>query len=279
MDALKEEVTKYKEDSEMKDTQISKYEAQVKELQSAAKDAKHTDYTPKDEDSDRDYKNIDASAGDDSYANIDVSAGDEDYTNINTTDEGTSYANINTSDLEKAEDTSQREEECGPEDYGAPYVNVKVDEDNEGENKDEKKQDEGEKKKDGEDNSEKKKDGEDNSEKKTDEDGFDAIAKTETLTSASQLSRAKVSTTIKRKPPSRGLLRRAAEESGSQGDLFGVGETEEGDYVNMPVNPAVREPTQKTKVESKMDEANDQPIDVKDDQHKEQVCYVFRKFH
>jgi len=275
MDALKEEVKKYKEDSEKKDTQISKYEAQVKELQSAAKDAKHTDDTPKDEDSDRDYKNIDTSAGDDSYANIDVSAGDEDYTNINTTAEGTSYANINTSDLEKAEDTSQGEEECGPEDYGAPYVNVKVDEDDdegEGENKDEKKKDK-------EDEGEKKKDGEDNSEKKTDEDGFDVIAKTETLTSTSQLSRAKVSTTLKRKPPSRGLLRRAAEESGSQGDLFGVGETEEGDYVNMPVNPAVREPTQKTKEESKMDEADDKPIDVKDDQHKEKVCYVFRKFH
>jgi len=280
MMVLKEKAKKYKEDLEKKDTQISKYETQLEELQSAAKIVKRTEESPEDDNKDREYKNIDTSEGD-NYANFDVSAGGEDYANVDTTAEGSSYANINTSDLEKDKDVSQQDEECGPEDYGAPYVNVKVDEDDDDDKKedqDEKKKDEGDKDKDvnEKDDVEKKNDEEGEIEKTKDEKsddvpGFDCIAKTATITSSSQLSRVKVSTTLKRKPPSRGLLRRAAEESGSQGDLFGVGETEEGDYVNMPVNSSVREPTQKPKQE------DDKSTDVKDnDKNEEKVILYFK---
>ena len=156
-------------------------------------------------------------------------------TNKSTTDAVTEYVNVEgeskgddeqyvsvdttSGDVMEKESSKENNE---PIDLGPEYVNMPVDDDNE-ESKEDKKQVE-------------------NEESTQEVDGapeLDLVVKTETITSTSQLTRAKVSTTLKRKPPSRGLLRRTAEESGSQENLFEIADADENDYVNMPVNKAV----------------------------------------
>ena len=179
------------------------------------------------------------------------------YTNINVDNvedepkEDQQYVNVDTSSGDVVE---KKENGDGQEDHSAPYVNVPVD---------------------GEDIKEV------NSEEKHGEEAdeippveFDHVVKTKLLASPSQISRAKVSTTLKRKPPSRGLIRRTAEESGSQENLFQV--TEDDDYVNLPTNKAVvQQPSQKTGESNKSQQSD---LDTsKDDKNEEKVnitCFM-----
>ena len=104
---------------------------------------------------------------------------------------------------------------------------------------------------------------EEQSEEANEKPDFDRVVKTEKITSSSQLARAKVGSTLKRKPPSRGLIRRAAEESGSQENLFEIDDSTEKDYVNLPVNKAViQQPGHKAENGNRSSEEDNKPADV-----------------
>lgn len=186
-----------------------------------------------------------------------------DIVTSNAEDDDKQYVNIDTSSgdvIDKKENTKDNEKCGGPEDYTADYVNVPVDNDNvEKEAKHEVKNEE-------------------QNEEADEVSEFDHVVKTETLSSTSQLTRAKVSTLLKRKPPSRGLVRRTAEEIGSQENLFEVDDpTADNDYVNMPINKAViQQPAQKAE-DSSESQPNKKEDDVKDNENDDKVitiCFV-----
>ena len=117
---------------------------------------------------------------------------------------------------------------------------------------------------------------EEQSEEADKEPDFDQVVKTEKLTSSSQLARAKVGTTLKRKPPSRGLIRRTAEESGSQENLFEIDDSAEKDYVNLPVNKAViQQPEHKTEDGDKLNEEGNKPADSDTTTNDEKVITTY----
>ena len=170
------------------------------------------------------------------------------------------YVNIDTSSgdvKEKKEGSKEDEKSDAPKDNAPEYVNVSVDD--EGENK------------------------EVENEEQVEEDDevheLDQVVKTETITSTSQLTRAKVGNTLKRKPPSRGLIRRTAEESGSQENLFETAATSESDYVNMAVNTAViQQPTPKAEESNIPQKEDNKPSDLdaaKDDKSNEVIITYF----
>lgn len=174
------------------------------------------------------------------------------------------YVNIDTSSGDVKEKKSIKENGgCdGPEDYSAPYVNVPMDDDDKDK---EVENEEGQ--------------GEEADEVPIME--FDHVVKTETLTSTSQLTRAKVSSTLKRKPPSRGLIRRVAEESGSQENLFEIDTTiAEDDCVNLLANKAVhQQSTQKTGKPQAHEKKNNKQLNLdavkKDDEKEKKVIITY----
>ena len=167
------------------------------------------------------------------------------------------YVNIDTSSgdvKEKKEGSKEDEKSDAPEDDAPEYVNVSVDD--EGENKEVENEEQVE-------------------EEEDEVHELDQVVKTETITSTSQLTRAKVGNTLKRKPPSRGLIRRTAEESGSQENLFETAATSESDYVNMAVNTAViQQPTPKAEESNIPQKEDNKPSDLdatKDDKSDEVI--------
>ena len=203
LEDLRKQVEEQKEQLKKKDEQIPQHQARTQEASSD----KQTSPEPTDK------STTDAAVTD--YVNVedDSKGDDEPYVNVDTT----------SGDVMEKESSKENDEpvDLGP---GVEYVNVPVDDDDAKESKEDKQAE--------------------NEEPAQEVDGvpeLDLVVKTETITSSSQLTRAKVKSTLRRKPPSRGLLRRTAEESGSQENLFEVAsaDADENDYVNMPVNKAV----------------------------------------
>lgn len=232
LEELRKQVEEQKEQLKKKDEEFSQYQTQIQEVSLTKEMAEEP---------------VDKSSDDVATDNIEDESKEDDQ----------QYVNIDTSpgDVTEKESSKENEQCSGPEDYGAEYVNMPVDNDNE-ENKEVKT--------------------EEHAEEADEVPEFDHVIKTETLTSTSQLSRAKVSTTLKRKPPSRGLVRRTAEESGSQENLFEIGA--DSDYVNMPVNKAVvQQPTPKAEESNKAEpqkKEDHQPTDsdaTKNDKNDEKV--------
>ena len=211
MEEMKKQLEEVKKELKKKDEMLSQYQTQTP----AAKE-KITGKSLATDDAEDESKEED----DQQYINIDTSSGvaedDKQYINVDTLSDDV---------VEKEKEDAKVNEKCDrPEDYNAEYGNVPVDDDNE-EVKNEEQGEEADKVPD-----------------------FDKVVKTEKLSSTSQLTRAKVSTMLKRKPPSRGLIRRTAEETGSQENLFEV----DDDYVNLPPNKAViQQPTHKAEDSNK----------------------------
>ena len=187
---------------------------------------------------------------DQKYINIDTSTGD--------IEDDQKYINVDTSSgdiVEKEKEDAKEDKKCdGPEDYDAEYVNLSTGDDKE-KNKEMKNEEENEE----------------------EEADLDKVVKTEKLSSTSQLTRAKVSTMLKRKPPSRGLVRRTGEETGSQENLFEIENND--DYVNLPPNKAViQQPTHKAEDSNKEHKKeDDKPTDsdaTKADKEDEKVIKI-----
>lgn len=219
---MRKQVEEQKEELKKKEELLSQqHHTQIKEISSA----KETTAKPND-----DTSNVATNSDKD-----DTEENNQEYVNVEDEckEDDQEYVNIDTGSNDAAETKENAKEDgkCdGPEDYSAPYVNMPVDGDVEDEGKEVKNEEEH---------------GKEADEVPVVE--FDHVVITKTLSSPSQLSRAKVGTTLKRKPPSRGLIRRTAEESGSQENLFAVDTTAENDYVNLSVNKAVlQQPTQRT---------------------------------
>jgi len=260
VEEVRKQVEEHKEELKRKDELLSQHQTQVQELSSA----KETTTEPMDESSTSVVTGNDEGTKEEDnqeYVNIDTSSGDvkeEEYVNVDTS----------SGDVKETEENSKENEGSGePEDYSANYVNVPMDDDDDNKDNKEVENDEGK--------------GEEADKVPSME--FDHVIKTETLSSTSQLTRAKVSSTLRRKPPSRSLIRRAAEESGSQENLFEVGNTAEDDYVNLPANKAVRQqPTQKTEdsdkpqaQEKEKDKQPDLNVVKKDDKIEEKVIITY----
>ena len=220
MEEMKKQLEEAKEELKKKDEiKISQHQTQKQEVSVAKEKTADKSLATEDEskEDDQQYINIDTSSGD--------VEDDQQYVNVDT---------LSGDVVEKEKQVAKENGKCdGPEDYTAEYVNVPTDNDKEV-NKEVTNEEEGDKVPD-----------------------FDKVVKTEKLSSTSQLTRAKVSTMLKRKPPSRGLVRRTGEETGSQENLFEIDNND--DYVNLPPNKAEAEDPNKSQPHKKED---DKPTDV-----------------
>ena len=231
LEELRKQVEEQKEELKKKDEQLLQYQTEG-QVQEISSD-KETPTKP---------MNESTTDGVTNYVNIEDESKEDDK----------EYVNVDTSSGDVEKESNKGND--SPVDLGPEYVNVPADDDDEEETN--------------------KEDKEVENEEPTEEvdvvPELDLVVKTETITSTSQLTRAKVSTTLKRKPPSRGLLRRTAEESGSQENLFETASADENDYVNMPVNKAVVQQPKPKPVEppphdKKDDKPTDSDVTTKDD--------------